>query len=130
MDPVRHNNIRGSARTIWRVLGLLAALAGVTCFVLAGPLLVHTFEFAERYMSPDQHITLGTDYVRQLLMIDGAFLLGIGIAITLGARVLGATTPRLVALYSNLTGRQWADLVDYPPGVSGGWYQDTKGHDY
>jgi hypothetical protein len=108
MNPIRHGISGGSARTIWRVLGLVSVLAGIVCFVLAGPLLVRTFEFAERYLSPDQHITLGIDYVGQLLMLFGACLLGIGIAIALRAAALCEMIAGLVASYSNLTGKQFS----------------------
>ena len=97
MNPIRHRTSGDRARIAWRVFGLLLVLSGVTCFVLAGPFLVQTFGFAERYLSPDQHITLGTDYVRQLLMFYGALLLGMGTAIALGARQLLEMSCRLTS---------------------------------
>lgn len=120
MNPIRHRTTGGSTRTIWRVLGLLLALAGIACLLLAGPFFVHTLGFAEKYLSPDQHITAqGIEYIHRQLMFYGAVLLGIGIAIALGARVMSEMIPRLVALYSNLTGRRFSLVLLWSSSITG-----------
>jgi hypothetical protein len=118
MNPIRVSTGGGGARTTWRVLGLLSALAGVTCFVLAGPFLVQTFGFVERHLSPDQHITLGTDYVHKVLMFNGALLLGVGIAMTLGARKLSEMIHRLTSP-NDLTDRQFSIALFWSSFIAG-----------
>jgi len=97
MNPVSDHTGGGGALTVWRVLGLLSALAGHMLWSLRVRSLFGAFGLAERYLSPDQHISLGTDYVHQLLMFYGALLLGIGIATALGAGVLSEMTRRLTS---------------------------------
>lgn len=112
MNSARHNTSVGSARTAWRVLGLLLALAGVACFVLEGPLFVHTLGFAERYLSPDQHITVkGIEYIHRELTVAGALLLAVGLSVVIWAAAFSKAISRLVVLSSNLTGRRFSFVL-------------------
>lgn len=120
MTPVRHYISRGSVRTAWRVLGLLVTLAGVACFVLDGPLFVHALGFAERYLSPDQHITVvGIEYIHRQLTVAGALLLAVGVSVVIWAAAFSELISRLVVLYSNLTGGRFSLVLLWSSSITG-----------
>jgi len=102
------------------VLGLILALAGIACFLLSGPLFVHTLGFAEKYLSPNQHITVNTiKYIHQVLPLVGVLLLVVGISVVVWPVVFSEMITRLVVLYSNLTGWRFSLVLLWSSSITG-----------
>jgi len=102
------------------VLGLLLASAGITCFLLAGPLFVHAVGFAEKYLIPNRNITvMGIEHLYQRLMVIGALLLSGGISAVIWAAAFSGMIRRLVILYSNLTGRRFSLVLLWSSSITG-----------
>lgn len=107
-------------RTIWRVLGLLTMLAGIACFLLAGPLHVHALEFGEKYLSLDHNIRpLLVEAMQPGLILHGVLALCVGGVIALRPNVLPTAVTRLRGFLSHSSDKQFSIALFWSSSIAG-----------
>lgn len=95
---------------LWRTIGLLASLASVACFALAGPLFRPVIALAQEYLSRDQEIS-GIGYVQQILIVTGVLVLITGVSTAIWPVPAGRAVSRLRRLHCDVTRGVFASLL-------------------